>query len=176
MKFLSDLFPVLLFFAAYSFSHDIFLATKIAIAATALQVAWSWIRHRKVDKMLWLSFALITVFGGATLISKNHHFIMWKPTILYWIMGAGLLIGRHVGKNGIRALLEKQIQLPDTIWDRLCQAWAVFFLLLGGVNLLVAYSVDEPMWVKFKLFGTTGLLLAFAIGQSLLVSKYIKED
>lgn len=175
MKFLSDLFPVLLFFGAYSISRNIYLATSAAIAATVLQVAWSWFRHRKVDAMLWVSFGLIVVLGGATLLLHDKHFIMWKPTVLYWVMGVGLLIGERMGKNGIRLMMGKQIELPETIWRRLCYAWTVFFVFMGGLNLFVAYHFSENTWVNFKMFGVLGLLVVFAVGQSLALSKYIKE-
>ena len=60
MKFLFDLFPVILFFAAFKLS-DIFVATGVAIAATFAQIAWVWFKHRKVDAMLWVSLAIISV-------------------------------------------------------------------------------------------------------------------
>jgi intracellular septation protein len=167
---------VLLFFGAYSINHNIYLATTVAIAASVIQVAYVWIRHRKVDTMLWVSLGLIVVFGGATLLFHNKHFIMWKPTVLYWLMGGALIIGEFLGKNGIRAMIGHQIQLPDTVWRRLCYAWASFFLLMGVINLYVAYNFSENVWVNFKLFGILGLLLLFGIGQSLAIAKYIKED
>jgi intracellular septation protein len=175
MKFLSDLFPVLLFFGAYSISRNIYLATTAAIVATVLQVGWSWFRHRKVDTMLWVSFGLIVVLGGATLLFHDKHFIMWKPTVLYWIMGVGLFIGERMGKNGIRAMMGKQIELPDRVWSRLSLAWTTFFVFMGGLNLFVAYHFSENTWVNFKMFGVLGLLVVFAVGQSLALSKYIKE-
>jgi intracellular septation protein len=101
---------------------------------------------------------------------------MWKPTVLYWLMGGALIIGEFLGKNGIRAMIGHQIQLPDTVWRRLCYAWASFFLLMGVINLYVAYNFSENVWVNFKLFGILGLLLLFGIGQSLAIAKYIKED
>ncbi|TDR72984.1 septation protein A [Paludibacterium purpuratum] len=176
MKFLSDLFPVLLFFAAYSFSRNIYLATTAAIVATALQIGWALARRRKVDPMQWVGFGLIVVLGGATLLLHDKHFIMWKPTALYWIMGGGLLIGQMLGKNGIRAMVGKQIELPETVWRKLSYAWSTFFLLMGALNLFVAYSFSEAVWVNFKMFGVLGLLVVFAIAQSLALSRYIKED
>lgn len=65
MKFLFDLFPVILFFAAFSLTRDIYLATAVAMAATVGQVAFSWFKHRKVDTMQWVSLGLIVVLGGA---------------------------------------------------------------------------------------------------------------
>ena len=67
MKFLFDIFPVILFFAAFKL-YGIYIATTVAIVATVLQIAWSWFKHRKVENMQWISLALIVVFGGATLL------------------------------------------------------------------------------------------------------------
>ena len=63
MKFLFDLFPVILFFVAYKFG-GIFVATGVAIVATFVQIGWVWFRHRKVDTMLWVSLVIVTLFGG----------------------------------------------------------------------------------------------------------------
>jgi intracellular septation protein len=176
MKLLSDLFPVLLFFGAYSINHNIYMATTVAIIATVIQVAYVWYRYRKVDTMLWVSLGLIVVFGGATLFFHNKHFIMWKPTVLYWIMGGGLIIGEWMGKNGIQAMIGSQIRLPGAVWRKLCYSWAGFFLLMGGANLYVAYNYSENVWVNFKLFGILGLLLVFGVAQSLALAKYIEEE
>lgn len=175
MKFLSDLFPVVLFFAAYWLTRDIYIATIATMVATSLQVSWQWFRHRKVDTMLWISLGLILLLGGATLLFHNKHFIMWKPTLLYWVMGAGLIIGQLMGKNGIKAMLGKQISLPDDIWPRLAYAWGLFFLFAGGLNLFVAYHFSENIWVNFKMFGLIGLLLLFAIGQAIFLSRHVRE-
>lgn len=109
MKFLFDLFPVILFFLAFKL-YDIFIATAVAMVAAIAQIAWLWFRNRHVDKMMWINLAVIVIFGGATLISQDETFIKWKPTVLYWLI-ATVLIGSHVifRKNLIQAMLEKQM-------------------------------------------------------------------
>ena len=103
MKFLFDLFPVILFFVAFKFG-DIYLATGVAMAATFAQIGWVWAKHRKVDTMLWVSLAVITVFGGMTLFFHNEDFIKWKPTVLYWTFALALAGGTLLfDKNLIRA-------------------------------------------------------------------------
>lgn len=176
MKFLSDLFPVLLFFACYWLTKDMFLATGIAIAATTAMVLLTWFRYRKVETMQWVSLGLIVVMGGATLLLHDKHFIMWKPTVLYWIMGGGLLAGQFTGRFGMKNLMAGQLSLPEAIWTRLNYAWAAFFAVLGGLNLFVAFNFSEAIWVNFKLFGGFGLMIAFVIAQSLYLSKYIEES
>jgi len=177
MKFLFDLFPVLLFFAAYALTGDIFTATATTIAATIAQVIYSWVRHRKVDTMLWISLALVTILGSATLLLHNKTFIQWKPTVLYWVFAATLLGGHWLKKtNLIEKLMGGQITLQREIWTRLLFAWAVFFVAMGILNLFVAYQFSEALWVKFKVFGTLALTLVFVVLQSVYLSRFIEQD
>lgn len=176
MKFLFDLFPIILFFVAFKL-WGIFTATAVAIVATLVQIAWVAFRHRKVDPMLWLSLGIVVVFGGATLVLHDETFIKWKPTVLYWAFSVALLVSQlGFGKNLIEAMMGKQIALPHRIWTQLNFIWAIFFVLLGIVNLFVAFHFSTDAWVDFKLFGATGLLVVFIVGQSLWLSRYIKEE
>ncbi len=200
MKFFFDLLPVILFFAAYKVAGaneagaldlansvlgggiqatqaPILIATAIAIVATCAQIAWVWFRHGKVETMLWISLAIVTVFGGATLFFHDPTFIKWKPTALYWLF-AGTLAGSALilKRNLIRKLLEAQLSLPDAVWERLNLAWAGFFALMGVLNLVVAYQFSESTWVNFKLFGGMGLMLLFVVAQGAYLSRYLEDE
>src|ERR1700730_9842842 len=167
MKFLFDLFPILLFFVAFKI-WGIYTATAVAIVATLVQIAWVAFRHRKVDPMLWVSLGVVVVFGGATLVLHNDTFIKWKPTALYWLFAGALIVSQvGFGKNLIEAMMGKQIVLPHRVWGQLNLAWAVFFAILGVVNLFVAFNYTTDQWVNFKLFGATGCLGVFIVAQSL---------
>ena len=196
MKFLFDIFPVILFFAAFkgaeyfpdgalslasSFMGDgvtattapVFIATVTAILATILQVGWLKLKGAKVEPMLWISLAVIVVFGGLTLWLKNEMFIKWKPTILYWIFGGILVYGNFAGRNFIRMLLSKaEIEMPGHAWGTLQNMWIGFFAAMGVVNLLVAYLCSTDTWVNFKLFGLMGLTLVFTIGIGVFMTKH----
>ena len=176
MKFLFDLFPVILFFTAFKMT-DIYIATAVAIGATFLQIGLLALLRRKIDAMLWISLGIIVVFGGATLVLRDETFIKWKPTVLYWLFatalaGADLLFRRNL----IRSMLGEQLRLPDPVWSRLNLSWIVFFALMGGVNLFVAFNFTTDQWVNFKLFGATGLMLLFVIGQALFLARHIEAE
>ena len=173
MKFLFDLFPVILFFVAFKL-FGIYTATAVAIAATFVQIGWVWYRRRKVDNMLWVSLGVIVVFGGATLLLHDETFIKWKPTVLYWLFGAALLIA-DLGfrRNLIRAMMEKQMALPDAVWRKLLLSWVGFFAMMGALNLYVAFNFSTDAWVNFKLFGGMGLMLVFVVAQALMLAKYV---
>jgi len=200
MKLFFDLFPVILFFITFKYSEKqpelaanwvgallgsasvspqmapILLATVVVIAATVVQIAWVRLRHGKVDKMLWISLILVVVFGGMTLAFQNEAFIKWKPTILYWVFAASMGFAALVTKkNAIRGMLGEQIALPDAVWERLNLAWIGFFIVMGALNLVVAFNFSTDIWVDFKLFGGMGLMLLFVIAQGLMLSKYVEE-
>jgi len=173
MKFLFDLFPVILFFIAFKL-FGIYIATAVAIAATFVQIGWVWFRRRRVDNMLWVSLGVIVVFGGATLLLHDETFIKWKPTVLYWLFGAALLIAElGFRKNLIQAMMEKQMALPDAVWRKLLMSWVGFFAVMGVLNLYVAFNFSTDAWVNFKLFGGMGLMLVFVVLQALMLSKYV---
>jgi intracellular septation protein len=175
MKFLFDIFPVILFFIAFKF-YGIYVATAVAIVATFLQIGWLWLRGRKIENMLWVSLAVIVVFGGATLLFQNETFIKWKPTVLYWLFAAVLGAAQFAfRKNLIRAMMEAQVTLPDPVWIRLLASWIAFFAVMGALNLIVAYNFSTDTWVNFKLFGGMGLMLVFVILQALMLSRYVEE-
>jgi intracellular septation protein len=170
MKFLFDLFPVILFFLAYKLGNGnpeaaqalashylgglvaggavdakqapIMVATAVAIVATAFQIGYLLLRGRKVDSMLWLSLGVIVVMGGATIYFHDETFILWKPTILYWAFAVALFVAQvGFGNNLMRKVMEVQIKLPDPVWSRVGYAWMVFFAAMGLLNLLVAFVV-----------------------------------
>ncbi len=176
MKFLFDLFPILLFFVAYKFL-GIFAATWVAIAASVGQIAWLMLRRQKVDGMMWLSLGVIVVLGGATLISHNETFIKWKLTALYWLYALILFIGNALfNKNFIRLLLGAQMDLPDHIWRKLNMSWVVFFLFMGALNLYVAYTFSTDAWVNFKLFGSMALMAVFVVAQALVLNRHMETE
>lgn len=204
MKFLFDLFPVILFFITLKIAEKtanaslilgkilttlgiaatvkpslvpIMLATVAVIIASIIQIAWAKIKYKKVDKTLWMSAILVTVLGSMTLYFQNDAFIKWKPTLLYWIFTIAIL-GSHWfwQKNIIKTMMGKEVKLPEPIWIKLNYAWAIFFALLGCLNLYVAFNFSIDTWASFKLFGTMGLMFVFIITQSLMINQYLIED
>ena len=203
MKILFDFLPIMLFFGMFKYAEGnkewaaatatewlgfmvaggvvgqaeapVLLATVVGILATFSQIAWLRLNGRKVDTMLWVSLGLVTVLGGATIYFHSESFIKWKPTVLYWVMGAALLIGQLVfRKNGIKSLMGAQMTLPEATWRVVNFSWVGFFTLMGFLNLWVAFNFDTATWVNFKLFGGLGLMLVFVLAQAVYLNKHLK--
>jgi len=175
LKLLFDLFPVILFFAAFKV-WDIYVATAVAIAATLAQVGWVRLEGARVANLQRASLAIIVVFGGATLLLRDETFIKWKPTVLYWLSGGLFLGALAVGKNLVKAIMGEAVTLPDAAWSKLCVAWGIFFLLKGALNLWVAFTFSTDTWVSFKLFGGMGLMLLFVFAQAWWMSQHMPDE
>ncbi|MEP6739017.1 MAG: septation protein A [Caldimonas sp.] len=205
MKLILDFLPIILFFGAFKVADanaesaarfateylgfavsggvvapgeaPVLLATVVVIAATSIQVSLLLLARRKVDTMLWITFALVTVLGGATIWFHNPDFIKWKPSVLYWAMGVIFWASQTLlGKNPLQALVGEQLHLPAPVWRRLTYAWIAFFAAMGAANLYVAYNYSSSTWATFKFFGLTGMMLLFMLGQGLYVARYVKDD
>lgn len=175
MQLLFDLFPVILFFAAFKLA-GIYVATGVAIAASIAQVAWVWLRRRRVEAMHLITLGLIVVLGGATLLLQDEMFIKWKPSVVNWLFAVVFLGSQFVGgKPLVRRFMESKVELPASVWTRLNLSWVAFFGLLGFANLFVVYRFDTETWVNFKLFGMMGLTVAFVLVQALYLARYIPE-
>ena len=174
MKFLFDLFPIILFFIAYKM-FDIYVATAVAIGAAAVQTGLYWLKHRKFEKMHVITLGILVVFGGLTLALHDPVFIKWKPTVVNWLFGVVFLASSFFGKATlVERMMSHAIQAPKRIWTRLNLAWVVFFLFMGLINLYVAFNFSEDTWVNFKLFGMMGLTLLFVFAQAFYLSRYME--
>lgn len=153
------------------------LATVVVILATAVQITFLLLSRKKVDMMLWATFGLVVVLGGATIWFHNATFIKWKPSVLYWAMGLAFWISQaFFRKNLLQSLVGEKLQLPAPVWQRLNFVWIAFFGLLGLLNLYVAYTFSDSTWFTFKAFGVTGLMLVFMLAQGFYITKHMPPE
>lgn len=175
MKFLFDFFPIVLFFIGYKL-FGIYNATAIAMAASLLQVIIHRIMHQHFEKMHLFSLAVIFILGGATLFFHDPLFIKWKPTGIYWLTSLVFMLSPLVTKKPlIQKMMDANISLPQTIWYRLNYAWSIFFIIMGSLNLYVAYNYSMDAWVNFKLFGGAGFTLIFVFLQAIYLTRHLIE-
>lgn len=198
MKFFLDFFPVLLFFLVYKFFGDIppdlinmannlpvvevnpeeprdaiYFATLVLILATILQNIIHYLLYGKLEKMHLISLGILIAFGSLTLAFKDPLFIKWKVSIFNWFFGAAIIGSQFIGKKPlIERMMAQAISVPPKIWRRVNMSWGLFFILVGVVNIYVAYNYSEDTWVDFKLFGVLGMTFVFMIIQGIYLAKY----
>ncbi|MEX0708851.1 MAG: septation protein A [Woeseia sp.] len=176
MQLLFDYVPIVIFIAAYFFK-DIFFATAVLMVAMPTLMLLQWLMTRKINRMYLASTGLILVLGAATLFFRNATFLYWKPTVLNWAFALVFVGSQWIGdKPVVQRLMERAVELSSAQWLRLNTLWAAFFIVIGGVNLFVAYNFSEEFWVTFKLFGMLGLTIVFIIVQSVWLSFVMKKN
>ncbi len=175
MKLLFDLFPVVLFFIAYQM-YDIYTATLVIILATIVQVAYLYIKHKRVEKLHIITLVLVVLLGGLTLILQDEAFIKWKPTIVNWGFAIVFLGSHYIGQKPIiQRMMGSMIELPEQVWSRLSWLWIGFFVLSGVANLYVAFNYDTDTWVNFKVFGLMMMTIVFILLQGLYIHRHMDD-
>ncbi len=198
MKIFLDFFPVLLFFLVYKFFGDlppqfvnmanslpfieispnepkdaIYFATLVLIVATIIQNIIHFMGFGKLEKMHLISLGILLAFGTLTLAFKDPLFIKWKVSIFNWFFGTAIILSQFVGqKTLIERMMSHAINVPKNIWAKVNFSWGLFFLLVGVVNIYVAYHFSEKTWVDFKLFGVLGMTFVFMILQGIYLARH----
>jgi len=175
MQAVVEFAPLVAFFVAYSL-RGLYAATAVLMVAMLALLAFDWLRQRRIPPLHALSALLVLLLGGATLLLHNRLFIQWKPTVLFWVVSAAFVASFWVGERTItQRLLEPalagRVPVSAQQWRRMNFWSAVFYALLGALNLAVAYGASERTWVYFKLFGLAVLTFAFVMLQVLWLSR-----
>ena len=202
MKFFFDFLPVILFFIAYKgfdqlpanmissinevtglgldtsvATHAILFATLVAMLASLAQVLIHRIRSGKFERMHLITLLIILLAGGATLLLRDPIYFMWKPTIINGAFALAFLGSGFIGRKPlIQRMMGNAIDVPDSVWQRLNIAWALFFAFSAALNLFVAYGFSEEVWVNFKMFGLLGLTLVFILLQAIYLTRHLPEQ
>jgi intracellular septation protein len=170
--------PVAVFGIAY-YTHGIYAATAALMVSmlVLLLVDLAWLK--RIPTMHGLSALLVFMFGAATLILHNQRFIQWKPTVLFWLISVALLGSFWIGEcTLVERFLGKSLGQPINIgqrqWRRINALWIVYYALLGGVNLLVAFHASERTWVNFKLFGLTAATMLLMGVQLIWLARHLQ--
>jgi len=176
MNSVLELFPVLIFVAAY-YLADIFTATAMAIAASIVQVAVFWFRDGGVKKKHLVTLVMIAVFGGLTLALQDEMFIKWKFTAVSWLFGAVILGSQYIGEKPIiERIMGANFDLQRDIWLRANAATAGLMFFEGIINIYVMYNYDTETWFNIKFYGMTAMTLVFMLALGVYLAKYVEDE
>ncbi|SUO93420.1 inner membrane-spanning protein YciB [Suttonella ornithocola] len=181
---MQDFLPVLAFVGAYVITkwmgypeQAMFVATAVIMVVTLLQILWMRLSGKIIEKRHWLTLAVVWIFGGITLIVHDELFIKLKPTVLNVAIAAVFLGSQFVGKENLtKKMLHAAFDMPERLWVRLNIAWVIFFLLEGGLNIIVALKFSNDVYVSFKFWGLMVLTFLFMATQFWVLRKYLRKD
>jgi len=156
-----DLISTLVFVALSALTHNVLLATAVAIAAGAARVAQLKLRGERVNAMQWMSLGLVVVFGAATLFTADPRFMMTKPTIIYVLVGAAMLERGWMLPYLPPAARE---HLDEAVMIGWGYVWAGLMFLTAALNGAFALGTSLAVWSAFiAIFPIASKLVLFAI-------------
>ena len=152
MKFLLDFGPIVLFFIVYKY-YGLYAAIYAMIASTFVQIMYSRVTTGKFVTSQVLTFALLVVFGGISIILRDPAFVMWKVSVLYVIFAAVLIGSNYIGsKTLLERMMGKELQLPRNTWVNLTWFWSLGFIIIAIIN---AFFVNTALSAR-NLFLNSG--------------------
>ena len=176
IKFLIEIGPLVVFFAVNG-HWGVLPATAAFMGATVAAMIASFVLERHIPVMLWVSGAVVLVFGGATLYFHDATFIKLKPTIVYLLFSGGMFFGLLTGKSYLKIAMEAAFPpLEDEGWRLMTIRWAWFFLAMAVMNEVVWRNFSTSFWISFKLFGVLPLSFIFASLQMPLINRYMIDE
>lgn len=173
-----DYGPLVVFFAVNFLTPGlpivrVIAATAAFVVATIAAMVVSKVKLGSISPMLWLSGALVVVFGALTIYFHDDRFIKMKPTIVYACFSAILTFGLATGRPLLEGLLGSAYPgLSAAGWRKLTRNWAIFFALMACLNEAVWRNTTWDFWVGFKLWGAIPLTLAFAFANIPMLLKH----
>ena len=190
MKQFIDYIPLLVFFTVWAmderlitvagYEHGvggIFSAAEFLLSASILVYGSLFLFQKRLDKFQWITLVAIVLFCTPTIIFRNTVFLKWKAPIVNWIFASIFIASRFFGdKPAIEHMMGHAVNAPKELWHKLNTIWIYYFMILGAVNLAVAFTLSEALWIQFKVFGNLILTFIFVLGQMPLLAKYIEVE
>ena len=156
----ADFFSTILFIAIYIATDNVLLATGVAIAGAIAQVIYSRVKGKELGYMTWASLALVIVLGSATLLTHDPRFVLAKPAIGHFAIGA-IMLKRGWMLRYMPPIVSQTIPEYVTFAG---YAWAVLCFALGAGTIGVAMTGDMKLWTFYVTVVLVGAkIAAFAI-------------
>jgi intracellular septation protein len=156
----SDFFSTIVFLAVYLATDNIILATGVAIAGAIAQVIYSRIKGRELSFMTWASLGLVIVLGGATILTSDPRFVLAKPAIAHFAVGA-VMLRRGWMLRYMPPLVAETIPEYVTIAGF---AWAALMFALGAGTIAIAMTGNLTLWTVYvSVIAVGAKIAAFAI-------------
>ena len=190
MKQFIDYIPLVVFFSIWAMDervvtiaglqHEvggIFSAAEFLLVISVIVYGSLYLIQKRLDKFQWITLVAVVLFCIPTIIFRNTDFLKWKAPIVNWIFASIFLGSRFIGdKPAIEHMMGHAVNAPTELWLRLNTIWIYYFIVLGAINLTVAFTLSEALWIQFKVFGNLILTFTFVLGQMPMLAKYIDVE
>jgi intracellular septation protein len=158
---LLDLASTLVFLLLFLLTHNTMLSVGLGIAFGVAQIGVQLVRGKRIDVMEWLSLFLVVAAGTATLLTHNPRFVLFKPSVIYAIVGFVML--KPGWLNRYLPEIAKTV-VPD-VAVMVGYMWADLMFVSAAVNGFVALTCDVATWaVVMPIYGMVSKVVVFLGG------------
>lgn len=172
---LLEIIPVILFIITF-YIKGMHYATIVIVVASTISMILAFLLRLRVAKLFWIVNFIVIIFGTFSIFLNDPTYIKLKPTIVYLISASTVFISAVIGRPILRKALSQVMEIKEIkIWRRNSYMVTAFFILCACLNEYVRNNYDDAVWVKFKLFGFTGITLTFFALFILFNKKYLKS-
>jgi intracellular septation protein len=156
---LLDLASTLLFLAIFLLSDNLFLAVGLGMALGVAQIAWQLMHGKPIGTLQWLSVVLVLASGTATFFTRDPHFVMIKPSVIYVIVGIVML------KRGwMNRYLPPRAEPVKDVATLFGYVWAGLMFGSAALNIALAFSLDAKSWAAaMSLWGIASKIGLFLV-------------
>jgi intracellular septation protein len=159
-KLATDFFTTIVFLTVYFITGNVLLATAVAIAGAVAQVIHARVKGEALGFMTYASLALVIVLGSATLLTSDPRFVLAKPAIAHFAIGA-IMLKRGWMLRYLPPIVTETI--PEYVTGA-GYAWAALMFALGAGTIAVASTGDIKLWAFYVSVVAIGAkVVAFAI-------------
>ena len=173
MKALLDFIPLIAFFIVAR-TQGILAEAGALLIATVLVYAIHFIRQKgKFEKQQWVVLVLTILFCGGSLLLRDDIYLRWKSPIINGIFALTLLISVAINKPLMQMAMKEVFSLSLSGWKKLTVVWALFFMLMGILHYITAFTMSDEAWINFKTYGWIPIMLVFIIAQFAVLKNHI---
>jgi intracellular septation protein len=178
VRLATDYGPLIVFFVVNALWHgdkmaQVTASTAAFMIAVVVAVIVAKLVTGTISPMLWMTAAVVLVFGGLTVYFHDQRFIQAKPSVIYFCLAAVLLFGLLTGRPLLKQLLDQAYPgLSDRGWRQLTINWTIFFAVLGGLNIVLAVATSWDFWYKAHTIGAVALTFLFALANIPMLMKH----
>ena len=172
LQLAEDFLSAFVFLGLYLATGNLPVAVGIAMAIGVAQLALAKWRGRRLEAMQWLSLGLVVALGAVTLMTNDPRFMMAKPSLIHFAIGAVML--RPGWMDRYLPPIVKD-NLPEYIIVLTGYAWAGLMFVLGLANLYVAANYSPVVWGYFLSIGATGAKIVAFFAQYLVFQILIRR-
>ncbi len=156
-----DMASTLFFLVLFLLTHNTILSVGLGMALGVIQIGIQIVRRKPIHVMEWLSLFLVIAAGSATLLTNDPRFVLFKPSVIYVIVGSVMLktgwLNRYLPEI-VRTVAPDVAVITGFVW-------AGLMFVSAAVNAFVALACSISTWAMvMPVYGMVSKLAVFLAG------------